>query len=125
MLYTTVIKDNKAFNRCYRSGRFAVCGYVCAYFYPNGTAGNRLGITAGKKLGNAVKRVRVKRIIRAAYRLNEESFPIGYDIVFVGRNNAYEKKSTDIENFIKTRLLPEMEKAALGDERPKRKKGGK
>ena len=66
MLFTTVIKDNKSFQRCYRSGRYAVCGYVCAYFYPNGTPFNRLGITAGKKLGNAVCRNRVKRIVRAA-----------------------------------------------------------
>lgn len=74
----------------------------------NGLPFNRIGITAGKKQGNAVERNRIKRIIRAAYRLNEVDFPIGYDIVFVGRNNIKEKKSGDIERFIKKKLIREM-----------------
>ena len=112
MLFTQTIKDNKAFQRCYRSGRYAVCGYVCAYFYPNGTPFNRLGITAGKKLGNAVCRNRVKRIVRAAYRLCEKDIPIGYDIVFVGRNDAPARTSAEIESFIMNRLIGEMNKCA-------------
>ena len=111
--------------RCYRSGRFAVCGYVCAYFYPNGTAYNRLGITAGKKLGNAVCRNRVKRIVRAAYRLCESEMPIGYDIVFVGRNDAAERTSAEIESFIRGRLIGEIGKAALNGAFDKAKKKGK
>lgn len=125
MLFTQVIKDNKAFQRCYRSGRFAVCGYVYAYFYPNGTAYNRLGITAGKKLGNAVCRNRVKRIVRAAYRLCESEMPIGYDIVFVGRNDAAERTSAEIESFIRGRLIGEIGKAALNGAFDKAKKKGK
>lgn len=67
-----------------------------------------MGISVGKKQGNAVKRNRIKRIIRAAYRLNEDKFPIGYDIVFAGRNNISEKKTQDIESFINKRLLKKM-----------------
>ena len=125
MLFTQVIKDNKAFQRCYRNGRYAVCGYVCAYFYPNGTPYNRLGITAGKKLGNAVCRNRVKRIVRAAYRLNETQFPMGYDIVFVGRHDAAERTSAEIEGFISRKLIPEMEKAAQNGAFENGKKKGK
>lgn len=83
MLFTTVLKDNKAFLRCYKKGRFCADSFVAAYFYPNGSPYNRLGITAGKKQGCAVTRNRIKRIVRAAYRLNEAEFPLGYDIVFV------------------------------------------
>ena len=72
---------------------------------PNNSPYNRMGISVGKKQGNAVKRNRIKRIIRAAYRLNEQKIPIGYDIVFVGRNNVSEKKTQDIEYFINKRLL--------------------
>ena len=125
MLFTQVIKDNKVFQRCYRSGRFAVCGYVCAYFYPNGTPFNRLGITAGKKLGNAVKRNRVKRIIRAAYRSCEKDLPMGYDIVFVGRNDAPERTSCDIERFISERLIGEINKSAEKGAFDKPKKKGR
>ena len=122
LLFTETIKDNKDFQRCYRSGRYAVCGYVCAYFYPNGTPYNRLGITAGKKLGNAVRRNRVKRIIRAAYRECEEMMPMGYDLIFVGRNDAAEKGSEDIRSFITGRLIGEMEKAAASGTFSRRKK---
>ena len=77
MLFTTVLKDNKAYLRCYRKGRYTASSIIVAYFYPNKTPYNRIGITAGKKIGNAVTRNRIKRIVRAAYRLNESSFPIG------------------------------------------------
>lgn len=124
MLFTTVLKDNKSFQRCYRKGKYVADNIVVAYFYPNGTPFNRMGITVSKKQGNAVSRNRIKRIIRAAYRLNEEKFPIGYDIVFVGRNNVSEKTSRDIENFINKRLLKEINKP-FEKKNFKNKKGGK
>lgn len=108
MLFTTVLKDNKAFLKCYKKGRFAADKIVAAYFVPNGSPYNRFGITAGKKQGNAVTRNRIKRIVRAAYRQTEAEFPIGYDIVFVGRNDIGEKKTQDIERFIRKRLIKEM-----------------
>ena len=122
MLFTTVLKDNKAYLRCYRKGRYTASSIIVAYFYPNKTPYNRIGITAGKKIGNAVTRNRIKRIVRAAYRLNESSFPIGYDIIFVGRNDIGEKKTQDIEKFIKTRLIKEMNKPDDRNKKPARKK---
>ena len=116
MLFTEIMKDNSAFLRGYRKGRFVCESYAAVYFIQNGLPINRLGITAGKKQGNAVERNRIKRIFRAAYRLNEVSFPIGYDIVFVGRNDICEKKSTDIEAFIKKKVIREMNRP------PKKKK---
>ena len=109
MLFTTVLKDNKAFLRCYKKGRFCADSFVAAYFYPNGSPYNRLGITAGKKQG-------------CAYRLNEAEFPLGYDIVFVGRNDIGEKKTQDIERFIKKRLIKEMNKPVPKNNRSGRAK---
>ena len=51
---------------------------------------NRVGITVSKKLGKAVVRNRVRRRIREAYRLNEELFLPGWDIVIVARSRAVE-----------------------------------
>lgn len=108
MLFTEILKDNNLFVRCYRKGRYVSDSIIVAYFIQNGLPYNRIGITAGKKLGNAVERNRIKRIIRAAYRLNEQKFPIGFDIVFVGRNNIKDKKSKEIEGFIEKRLIKKM-----------------
>lgn len=108
MLFTDNLKDNRIFNKCFRKGSFASCDYITAYFLPNKSPYNRMGISVSKKNGNAVERNRIKRIIRAAYRLNEDKFPIGYDIVFAARKNIKEKKSGDIEKFIKTRLIKKM-----------------
>lgn len=110
MLFTTVLKDNSGFMRCYKKGKRVGCDWLCVYYYPNKLPFSRIGITAGKKLGNAVTRNRVKRIIRAAYRLSEEKLPIGYDVVFVGRGSIGEKTSCDVQAFIESRLIKEMDK---------------
>ncbi|MBO5447806.1 MAG: ribonuclease P protein component [Ruminococcus sp.] len=120
MLFTTVLKDNRAFQRCYTKGRFAANDFLCVYFYPNKSPYNRLGITVSKKNGGAVERNRVKRIIRAAYRLSEDKLPIGYDIVFVGRKGADGKKSSDVERFIDIRLIKEMNRSFKDGVRKKR-----
>jgi ribonuclease P protein component len=49
---------------------------------------NRLGITASKKIGNAVKRNRVKRLIREFFRLNKYHFPQSYDLVIIPYKGA-------------------------------------
>ena len=48
----------------------------------------RLGITVSKKTGNAVKRNKVKRLIREVFRLHKNDFPCGYDIVISAKKNA-------------------------------------
>jgi ribonuclease P protein component len=49
---------------------------------------NRLGITASKKIGIAVKRNRVKRLIREFFRRYKHHFPQGYDIVIIPYKGA-------------------------------------
>ena len=110
MLFTAILKDNSGFMRCYKKGKRVSCDWLCVHFFPNNMPCSRLGITAGKKLGNAVTRNRVKRIIRAAYRLCEQDLPIGYDIVFVGRNGVQDKTSCDVQGFISERLIKEINK---------------
>ena len=101
MVYTEVLNKNKDFLDLYRRGRSIVSKTVVIYFRPNGLPCNRFGITAGKKVGNAVMRNRAKRIIRQAYRDNELLFPIGIDIVFVARKPAAEVKEDVLDDYIK------------------------
>ena len=51
---------------------------------------NRVGITVSKKLGHAVVRNRTRRRLREVYRLNEQKFTPGWDIVVVARSRSVE-----------------------------------
>ena len=55
----------------------------------NGLSRTRLGVTVSKKVGNAVKRNRVKRRTREFFRLYKAFFPSSYDIVIAAKKGAY------------------------------------
>lgn len=87
MKYSSPLKLNHIFRRLYRtSGHCNSC--LVLYARRNRTDTNRVGITVSKKLGHAVVRNRVRRRIREVYRLNEEKFQPGWDIVVVARTRA-------------------------------------
>ena len=100
MLYTEILNDNKDFLRLYKKGRYIASKYSVIYVRPNGRPYNRLGITAGKKVGNAVCRNRAKRLIRLAYRNAEISLPVGIDIVIVARTRLCEVKSDEFCHYM-------------------------
>lgn len=101
------MKDNKDFLNLYRKGKYSASKYSVIYVRPNGRPFNRLGITAGKKVGNAVCRNRAKRLIRLAYRQYEASLPLGMDIVIVARNTICDIKSQEYCGY--------MEKKGIAD----------
>ena len=88
MRYTVSIKQNRDFRRLYAKGKTAVNAYLVVYCRRNKTGVNRLGLTVGTRVGKAVVRNRVRRLIREAYRLREEQVKKGYDIVVVARTRA-------------------------------------
>ena len=87
MKFSTSLKLNHVFRRLYRTNGFAG-PYVVLYARKNRTGTNRVGITVSKKLGKAHIRNRIRRRLREVYRLNEEKFLPGWDIVLVGRGKA-------------------------------------
>lgn len=91
MKKTTAIKLNKDFKRLYYRGKKIACGYVAVYVMKNRLGQNRLGLTCGKTVGNAVVRNRVKRLMRESYRLCEHRLKDGYDVVMVARAKAVGK----------------------------------
>ena len=88
MLHTQSLKQNHLFRRLYQRGKSAAGRYVVVYCRRNGLPYNRLGLTTGTKIGKAVVRNKVRRRIREAYRLSEERYYRGYDIVVVARGRA-------------------------------------
>ncbi len=66
-----------------RSGKRYYTRHFCVILKENGLGITRLGVTVTKKAGNAVKRNRIKRLLREFFRLNKAQFPQGYDIVII------------------------------------------
>lgn len=122
MLYTETLNDNRDFLRLYKNGRFTASKYTVIYVRPNGKSYNRLGITAGKKIGNAVCRNRAKRIIRQAYRDSEISLPIGMDIVVVARKPICDIKSQELCGYMKKYGVPEIIKMFTANKNGGRKR---
>ena len=87
MKFSCSLKLNHIFRRLYATTGYAN-GLLVLYARPNRSATNRVGITAGKKLGHAVVRNRVRRRLREVYRLNEDRFAPGWDIVVVARSRC-------------------------------------
>ncbi len=54
---------------------------------PTDTQHTRIGITASRKIGTAVRRNRVKRLLREIYRRNKALFPKGHDLVLIAKND--------------------------------------
>ena len=98
------LKLNSDFRRTYGRGKSAADPVLVTYALKNRYGVMRIGITTGKKLGNAVERNRCRRIIRAAFRLLEGECCGGWDIVFVARHRTVSRKSTDIERVMRKQL---------------------
>ena len=87
MKFSSSLKLNHIFKRLYHTNGFGN-GFLVLYARKNRTGTNRVGITVSKKLGKAHIRNRVRRRLREVYRLNEEKFQPGWDIVVVARTKS-------------------------------------
>ena len=89
MTKTESLKNTQQFGRVYKTGRSRADKNLVMYVLDNGyTDQNRLGISVSKKVGNSVVRHRLCRLIREAYRLHENMFNSGLDIVVVVRKGS-------------------------------------
>ena len=105
------ICENHLFSKAYSKGKRAVTSALAVYVLPDyaakriakadpkGQIANRIGLTTSVKLGGAVVRSRLRRIMREGLRSLEKERPLkkGFLIVIAARGGAVDLKSTDIK----------------------------
>ncbi len=100
MKYSESLKKNEDFKEVYKKGKSIANRFLVLYVKKNDLGRNRVGISVSKKVGNSVVRHHLTRLVREGYRLQEEYFHIGYDMVFIARVNAKDCAYKDIESAI-------------------------
>src|SRR2546421_2699224 len=101
------------FDRVYRDGRSHAGRHLVLYSFPREGDDEppRLGLSVGRKVGGAVERNKVKRLLRAAFWQSEERLPPGHDFVVVARSDAADLAEREGLAGIKLELDELLEKA--------------
>ena len=88
MKFSESLKKNEQFREVYKKGKSLANKYLVVYVLENNQNKNYLGISVSKKVGNSVVRHHLARLIRESYRLHEDMFNSGLNIVVIARNSA-------------------------------------
>ena len=97
MEFSRSLKLNHIFRRLYSKGKSCANGYLVIYCRKNGSKENRIGLTVSAKLGHAVVRNKLRRRLREIYRLHEQEFLPGWDLVVVARSRAVDASYQKLE----------------------------
>ena len=100
MKFSESLKKNRDFQSVYRKGKPYGNKYLVMYLLANDLGRNRVGISVSKKVGNSIIRHHLTRLIRESYRLHEEQFQCGYDIVIIARTTAKDRSYHEIESAL-------------------------
>ena len=90
LTYSQRLHDPREFQKVYAAQKAIHAPNVVVFFCPNGLNRARLGVSVGTKHGNAVRRNRIKRVFRAAFRNCQNLLPAGFDYVLVPRKGVKE-----------------------------------
>ena len=100
MKYSESLKKNWDFQLVYKNGTSYANRYLVMYVLKNQLNRNRIGISVSKKVGNSVVRHHLTRLIRESYRLNEEKFACGYDMIVIVRVSGKEQGFRSLESAL-------------------------
>ena len=100
MKYSESLRKNWDFQLVYKKGTSYANRYLVMYVFKNQLNRNRIGISVSKKVGNSVVRHHLTRLIRESYRLNEEKFACGYDMIVIVRVSGKEQGFRSLESAL-------------------------
>ena len=89
--------NKKLFEKVYSTGKVCANSGIILHFK---IGKQEAGFAAGKKLGNAVVRNRVKRLLREAYRLTEKNLKCEVQMILVGRKALVKAKCADVQKYL-------------------------
>lgn len=92
-----ILKKKKDFQAVYSHGKSYANRFLVLYVFQSNEFQERVGFAAGKKLGNAVRRNRVKRLLRESYRIHQGEVKEGVSLLLVGRKAAVDAGCSDLE----------------------------
>lgn len=84
------LRGRDVIGRLFDEGASGASGGILVRALRGGDGPSRIAAVAGKRLGNAVKRNRMKRRLRAAFRLEKETLPKGWDFALIARRGLLE-----------------------------------
>ncbi|QKY70836.1 ribonuclease P protein component [Lentibacillus sp. CBA3610] len=95
------IKDNREFQHVFKNGRsFANRQLVLYYIEKPGQEHFRIGLSVGKKIGNAVLRNRIKRFLRQAFLELEDNIEPANDIIIIARHPTRQMSFNDVKKSL-------------------------
>lgn len=102
---TERLRKNKEFSRVFKLGKALVGQRIVVYTLENSLSYSRVGVTVSRKLGGAVERNQLKRIMREAWRTHEGRMRKGFDLVLVPRRKAKDASFHEISQELQQLLM--------------------
>ena len=90
------VRKRKNYLNSYQRGVRVHSNNFTVILNPNPSGEKRLGVTVSKKVGNAVKRNRIKRLLREFFRLNKDGLPDSKDMVIIAKKDVSSLKYQDV-----------------------------